>query len=141
MRPAELVSEPSASALPNVSRSTRLAAQRPITGPSIAETAPVASEIAKINGRPPTPVRATAASPAASTAWAPWAAISNGRAGSRSASTPPQTLSSSVGAAWSSTAKPMDVAEPVSFRTYQLTPRTCIQVPMTEMKPARAQIR
>ena len=73
------------------------AAQRPIAGPSIAETAPPARETAKISGRPPAPVRATAASPAASAACATWAAISSGRAGSRSASAPPQTLSSSVG--------------------------------------------
>ncbi|PSK62804.1 hypothetical protein B0E53_05285 [Micromonospora sp. MH33] len=92
-------------------------------------------------GRPPAPVTATTASPAASNAWAAWAPISSGLAGTRSASAPPQTLSTSVGRAWSRTVNPIVVADPVSASTNQLTPRTCIQVPITDTNPAAAQIR
>jgi hypothetical protein len=112
-----------------------------MTGPSSAVTTPPSREIAYTAGRPPADVAAMAASAAASPACATWVPISSGRAGNRSASAPPHEVSRSTGSAWRSTAKPMRAADPVCWRTYQLTPSTCIQVPATETNPAPAQIR
>ena len=87
------------------------------------------------------PANAMAASAAASAACASWETITTGRLGSRSASAPPHMPSSSVGSACITRLSPTLAAEPVRVSTSQLTPSTCIQVPVMETRSAPAQRR
>ncbi len=136
IRPAELSTEPSASAEPSADGGTSAEPKRPSAGPSNELITPEASATAKISAWPPCAIRTRASS--ARTAWL---AISSGRAGRRSASAPPQVPSTSTGSAWSMTTRPMVAAEPVSERISQFSPSTCIQVPAVDTRSAAAQSR
>jgi hypothetical protein len=62
----------------------------------------------------------------------------SGRGRIRSAMAPAYGPSSSTGSDWSRMPKPIFAADPVDCSRYQLTPRTCIQVPVTEIRSAAA---
>ncbi len=141
IRPHELTSEPSDSALVSAPGSTIVEPNRPIAGPSTALTTPPRTEMAYTTPSPPTWLHAAAASSPARPAWTSWVHSSSGRPGTRSASAPAHGLSSSTGSDCSSRATPIRPADPVACSTYQLTASDCIQVPLTDTKPAPIQIR
>jgi hypothetical protein len=134
MRPAEFTIEPSASALPRCSGATTVEPNRPMAGPSTAEITPESRTIAYTAVMPPRPLAAAYARTKDSTMCRACVTASNGRAGSRSANAPPYGERRITGRAWTMTATPIWVGEPVSVSTSQLTPSTCIPVPVTEIR-------
>ena len=107
-------------------------------GLSIALTLPIAKTARKTIQGATMPVAVTAKRPIAGIAISACVAISSRRRGMRSASTPPQAPSSSIGRNCRAVVRPTATPLSVSVRISQIAATVCIQVPDSEISwPAK----
>lgn len=138
--PTALVTEFHANALPRSERGTTWLAKRPRAGPSNVPTKPaiVVSANSTGNGKP---CHTVTASSKAMTRCSDSPITMMRRGDTRSAKAPAHGPHTIAGMVLNATDRPTEVAEPVRSITTQFRPSTCIQVPVTDTRSAKAHSR